>query len=97
MDMTPISQEYEKELRRPIQNLVSGRLARLLLIQLQFVKKELLMAMQGIDEIFTAQQVNMQLLAITPAVLSFLMLQQGFKTFLGILSYSSRCHERISS
>ena len=90
MDMTPISQEYERELRRPIQNLVSGRLARLLLIQLQFVKKELLVAMQGIDEIFTAQQVNMQLLAITPAVLSFFMLQQAIKKFGGVLSYSSR-------
>ena len=90
MDMTPISQEYEKELKKPIQNLVSGRLARLLLIQLQFLKKELLTAMQGMDEIFTAQQVNMQLLAITPAILSFFTIKTGLKGFLGILSYSSR-------
>ena len=73
MNMSPISQEYERELRllssflhsfflsilflifsycrRPIQNILSGRLARLILIQLQFVKKELLMAMQGLFHI----------------------------------------------
>jgi ATP synthase regulation protein NCA2 len=34
--MSPISLEYEKELRRPIQNILSGRLARLMLIQVIF-------------------------------------------------------------
>lgn len=43
--------------RRPIQSIVSGRIARIVLIQLQFVKKELLVAMQAIDELFNANQV----------------------------------------
>jgi hypothetical protein len=63
MDMSPISEEYELELRKPIQNLISGRIARLVLIQLQFVKKELLVAMQAIDELFNANQVNLQVRA----------------------------------
>ena len=90
MDMTPISQEYEVELRRPVPNILSGRIARLVLIQLQFVKKELLVAMQAIDELFNANQVNLQLLAITPAVLSGLFLQVLLKTFVGVVSYSRR-------
>ena len=69
------SEEYELELRNPIANLLSGRIARLVLIQLQFVKKELLVAMQAIDELFNANQVNLQLLAITPVFVSLFALQ----------------------
>jgi len=68
--------------RRPIQNLLSGRIARLVLIQLQFVKKELLVAMQAIDELFNANQVNLQLLAVTPAVLSVALVQILLRTTL---------------
>jgi nuclear-control-of-ATPase protein 2 len=60
------------------------------LIQLQFVKKELLVAMQAIDELFNANQVNLQLLAITPAVLSILSLQILSKTFIVALRATSR-------
>jgi hypothetical protein len=90
LDMTPISQEYEVELRRPVPNILSGRIARLVLIQLQFVKKELLVAMQAIDELLNANQVNLQLLAITPAIFSGILLQNFVKVLVGVLSYSSR-------
>lgn len=90
MDMTPISMEYETELKRPIQNLVSGRIARLVLIQLQFVKKELLMAMQAIDELFNANQVNMQLLAVTPAFFSIALIQALVRTSLSAIRSSSK-------
>lgn len=56
-------------------NLISGRIARLVLIQLQFLKKELLVSMQAIDELFNANQVNLQLLAVAPAVLAVIALQ----------------------
>ena len=45
--------------RRPMQNLVNGRIVRLALIQLQFVKKELLVAMQALDQLFSANQVKL--------------------------------------
>jgi len=77
-------------IRRPMQSIVSGKIARLVLIQLQFVKKELLVAMQAIDELFNANQVNLQLLAITPAVLSILSLQILSKTFIVALRATSR-------
>ena len=70
--------------RRPVQSIVSGKIARLVLIQLQFVKKELLVAMQAIDDLFNANQVNLQLLAITPAVLSIISLNIISKTLFAV-------------
>jgi nuclear-control-of-ATPase protein 2 len=90
MDMRPISEEYELELRRPMQSIVSGKIARLVLIQLQFVKKELLVAMQAIDDLFNANQVNLQLLAITPAVLSIVSLNIVSKTLIAAFRATSR-------
>jgi nuclear-control-of-ATPase protein 2 len=69
---------------------VSGKIARLVLIQLQFVKKELLVAMQAIDDLFNANQVNLQLLAITPAVLSVLALNVLTKTLWAAVRTTSR-------
>jgi hypothetical protein len=69
---------------------VSGKIARLVLIQLQFVKKELLVAMQAIDDLFNANQVNLQLLAITPAVLSVLALNVLTKTLWAAVRATSR-------
>ena len=43
--------------RRRFLLLESQRLVRLLLIQLQFVKKELLVAMAALDDLFNANQV----------------------------------------
>ena len=44
--------------RNPIPNLMSGSLLRLMFLQLQFVKKEMLLAINAIDELFNANQVN---------------------------------------
>jgi len=73
-----------------MQNLVSGRIARLVLIQLQFVKKELLVAMQAIDELFNANQVNLQLLAVTPAILAIFATQIFGRTVISAIKSSSR-------
>jgi hypothetical protein len=90
MDMSPISYEYETELKRPMQNIISGKIARLVLIQLQFVKKELLVAMQAIDELFNANQVNLQLMAVTPAIFGLMFIQTIGRTTYNILKASSR-------
>lgn len=80
-----------------MQSLVSGKIARLVLIQLQFVKKELLVAMQAIDDLFNANQVNLQLLAITPAVLSIIALNIVYKTLLGVVRATSQGRKVESS
>lgn len=69
---------------------MSGKLARLILIQLQFVKKELLVAMQAIDELFNANQVNLQLLSVTPAVLVMLSLQILSRTLMAVVRATAR-------
>ena len=39
------------------------------------ILQELLVSMRAIDELFNANQVNLQLLAVTPAILSIVVLQ----------------------
>lgn len=80
-----------------MRNIVSGRIARLVLIQLQFVKKELLVAMQAIDELFNANQVNLQLLAVTPAILAIVALQVLARLVTSAVKAASRAGGSSSS
>ena len=41
LDVAIISTQYEAEMKKPISSLVNGDLLRMLMIQLQFMKKEL--------------------------------------------------------
>lgn len=61
-----------------------------MLIQLQFVKKELLVAMQAIDDLFNANQVNLQLLAVTPAILALFSLQMVARTISSAIKSTAR-------
>ena len=51
-----------------VKNFFSGKMIRLVLIQVQFLKKELLKAMGAMDEMVDANRLNVQLLAALPAV-----------------------------
>lgn len=82
--------------RQPLQSIVSGRIARIMFIQLQFVKKELLVAMQAIDQLFNSNQVNLQLLAITPAVITLFASQMVGK-ILWLLFQSTTQGKEIAS
>ena len=95
LDMSDISVEYERELRKPIQNIVSGRIARLALIQMQFVKKELLVAMQAIDDLVNANQVNLQLLAVMPAFMVAYAISSGVRSLLTVARSFSRGSSRL--
>ncbi|KAI4383705.1 hypothetical protein MLD38_009511 [Melastoma candidum] len=66
---------YEKELTHPIQNLVSGELARALLIQVQKFKLDIETAMLNLDTILQTVEIYIATLAALPAFfLSFLLL-----------------------
>jgi hypothetical protein len=54
------------------------------------VKKELLVSMQAIDELFNANQVNLQLLAVTPVVVGTFAIQIFGKAALTLVTNSSR-------
>jgi len=64
------SRLYEQELRKgPIRSIFGGNIVRLLLIQVQQLKADLLTAMDSIDVLVDANRLNLQLLAGIPAVL----------------------------
>ncbi|OAY70222.1 Nuclear control of ATPase protein 2 [Ananas comosus] len=66
---------YEKEVMHPLQNLLSGELARAMLIQIQKLKLDLETAMLELDQILKANEINFAILAALPAFcLSLLLL-----------------------
>jgi nuclear control of ATPase protein 2 len=71
MDMSVVSLQYEKELGSAVRNLMSGDIVRMLLIQVQFIKKELMVAMGAIDELMHANQLNLQMMATVPTFILF--------------------------
>ncbi|GAV81088.1 NCA2 domain-containing protein, partial [Cephalotus follicularis] len=74
---------YEKELMHPIQNLLSGELARALLIQVQKLKLDIETAMLELDQILKANEINFAILAALPAfflsLLSLMLVRAWFK------------------
>ncbi|PON74100.1 Nuclear control of ATP synthase [Parasponia andersonii] len=65
---------YEKELMHPIQNLLSGELARALLIQVQKLKLDIETAMLELNQILRANEINFAILAALPAFFLSLLL-----------------------
>ncbi|KAI4308238.1 hypothetical protein L6164_031335 [Bauhinia variegata] len=58
---------YEKELTHPLTSLVSGELARALLIQVQKLKLDIETAMLELNQILRANEINFAILAALPA------------------------------
>ena len=68
--LAAVSRAYEREIKRgALRNIVQGKLVRLILIQVQLLKTELLKAMGAIDSLVDANRLNVQLLASVPALL----------------------------
>ncbi|KAF3955251.1 hypothetical protein CMV_019508 [Castanea mollissima] len=72
---------YEKELMHPIQNLLSGELARALLIQVQKLKLDIETAMLELDQILKANEINFAILAALPAFFLSLILLMLVRTW----------------
>lgn len=71
-EIAAVSRAYESEIKRgALKGLIRGKLLRLLLIQMQVVKTQLLKAMGAIDDLVDANRLNMQILASVPAVVLF--------------------------
>ncbi|XP_019460260.1 PREDICTED: protein DGS1, mitochondrial [Lupinus angustifolius] len=69
-----VMDRYEKELAHPIQNLLSGELARALLIQVQKLKLDTETAMLELNQILRANEINFAILAALPAFFLSLLL-----------------------
>ena len=77
------SRMYEQQLKNgAVKNMVFGNMVRLLLIQVQQLKAELLEAFQSIDELVDANRLNVSLLATIPA---FLLVRWGSRILYALL------------
>ena len=68
-DMARISAKYEKALAYSVTNIVTGDLVRMILIQVQFIKRELLVAMAALESATEANDFNFRAMATVPAIL----------------------------
>eukprot|EP00588_Corethron_pennatum_P013404 CAMPEP_0194277498 /NCGR_PEP_ID=MMETSP0169-20130528/9821_1 /TAXON_ID=218684 /ORGANISM="Corethron pennatum, Strain L29A3" /LENGTH=974 /DNA_ID=CAMNT_0039021497 /DNA_START=102 /DNA_END=3026 /DNA_ORIENTATION=+ len=83
------SRMYEAELRTgAVLNLVRGRSVRLILVQIQQLKAEMLRAAGAIDDLIDANRLNVQLLAAVPAVLLAVVATR--LAFVGLFAIRSR-------
>lgn len=85
LDMSVISGQYGQEIRSAVRNIVSGKIVRMLLIQVQFIKKELLVAMEAIDDLFNANKVNLQFFAVIPALISIYVVYRAVLYSIGVV------------
>ncbi|KAB1227430.1 Nuclear control of ATPase protein 2 [Morella rubra] len=77
-----VMSRYERELMHPIQNLLSGELARALLIQVQKLKLDIETAMLELDQILKANEINFAILAALPAFFLSLILLMVVRAWL---------------
>ncbi|KAL3752216.1 hypothetical protein ACJRO7_012948 [Eucalyptus globulus] len=73
---------YEKELMHPVKNLLSGELARALLIQVQKLKLDIETAMLELNQILRANEINFAILAALPAFFFSLILLMIMRAWL---------------
>lgn len=67
--MITLMRVYENELKNPIWNVITGGLARALLIQVQKLKTDVEAAMLQLDSILSANELNVAMIAAIPSVL----------------------------
>lgn len=68
LDMSTVNDVFAEEVRSAVKNLLGGNIARALLIQVQFIYREMYRAMSSIDDILAQNQATIQLLALFPAI-----------------------------
>eukprot|EP00617_Octactis_speculum_P005864 CAMPEP_0185790026 /NCGR_PEP_ID=MMETSP1174-20130828/154169_1 /TAXON_ID=35687 /ORGANISM="Dictyocha speculum, Strain CCMP1381" /LENGTH=91 /DNA_ID=CAMNT_0028484479 /DNA_START=30 /DNA_END=302 /DNA_ORIENTATION=+ len=78
-DMSLVSKHYELKVPDATWNLVNGQIARILLIQMQFLKKELLVAMSAIEDLMDSNNFNFRLMATVPALLVTFIFMEAVK------------------
>jgi nuclear-control-of-ATPase protein 2 len=84
------AEQYEKDMDSGVLgNLIRGRLARLLLVQVQQLKVGMLSALDNIDSLIEGNKIHFQLLAGIPAVIFFFL---GTKYF-GRIIYNVRAKD----
>ena len=79
LSMARLMRTYEDELRRPVKNLLSGQLARCLLIQLQKVKVDSSSALLEMDQVLRANELSLAATAAVPALAAVYVVGLGVR------------------
>ena len=67
MKMSEVMRDYEKELSEPKSNLLMGNIVHLMLIQMQFMKKEIMVSMAKMDDVLKANHLLVNTMSTVPA------------------------------
>mmetsp|Transcript_24184 Transcript_24184/g.52281 ORF Transcript_24184/g.52281 Transcript_24184/m.52281 type:complete len:1171 (+) Transcript_24184:150-3662(+) len=95
MDISLIEERFEESIKH-IYELNS--VVRMSLIEMQFIKKELLSALVAMDELMGSNEINMQIAAMTPAVMLLMAIRKGFSfVFYAILQVGKSKDEIYAS
>jgi len=70
-DMRIVETKFEEEIKRPLKNIMFGELVRIVLINTQRIKLDMLQTMQELDGILKHQQLNFYIMATVPIVMLF--------------------------
>ncbi|CCD23625.1 Nca2p NDAI_0B05930 [Naumovozyma dairenensis CBS 421] len=89
-DLTRFMELYENQLHHPLKNIVSGKLIRSILIQVQKTKVDGSMALNGIDKMLQSQQLVFGVVAMSPAVLIVYFLTNSIVKFIKMGNIWSR-------
>ncbi|GAA5843721.1 hypothetical protein JCM9279_000118 [Rhodotorula babjevae] len=68
-DLTAVLKAWEKDIKAPIRSAVSGSLIRTLLIQVQKVKVDVALAMDGIEKMLRSQELTFGFVGVAPSML----------------------------
>ncbi|GAA5911094.1 hypothetical protein JCM6882_006874 [Rhodosporidiobolus microsporus] len=82
-DLTPVLKAWEKDIKSPIKSAVSGSLIRTLLIQVQKVKVDVALAMDGIDKMLKSQQLTFGFVGVAPSMLVLALVGRWARGFVG--------------
>jgi hypothetical protein len=69
MRMDTVMKTMEIQMRDPKKNLISGDVIELMLLQALYMKKEMMVAMGKVDRLLKANQFNLEVMALVPAVM----------------------------
>ncbi|CCE61647.1 hypothetical protein TPHA_0A05730 [Tetrapisispora phaffii CBS 4417] len=67
-DLTQFMEIYENQLENPVKNIVTGKLIRSLLVQVQKTKVDGSLVLDGVDKMLKSQQLVFGVLALSPAI-----------------------------
>ncbi|ORY61909.1 ATP synthase regulation protein NCA2-domain-containing protein [Leucosporidium creatinivorum] len=68
-DLTAVLKAWEQDIKSPIRSAVAGSLIRTLLIQVQKVKVDVALAMDGIEKMLHSQQLTFGFVGVAPSIL----------------------------